>query len=254
MEAARQRYASDERVQLDTLADHFVSVFRDAELPFNKLLAEQPLPKVHLKPSEWQIANEHWAGILKQSSFLALMACTLYHGVHMRKHRFRWLQVAKTPADAVPADVAQAVSDFMAAKDAAAVAAFAGALIDAAFDAMPESASRLQQAPPKANVSLPLPIPVTVAASCLDPAYEPYSRLLLYLSLRVDIKDTRVSGSQVVQCGLAQVGLLVVLALALRAKPAALVLDADRLAAGGRRYTAPGRLPLLLWLLAQSAQ
>jgi hypothetical protein len=46
MEAAKQRYAADERVQLDTLADHFVSVFRDAELPFNKLLAEQPLPKV----------------------------------------------------------------------------------------------------------------------------------------------------------------------------------------------------------------
>jgi hypothetical protein len=54
----------------------------------------------------------------------------------------------------VPADVAQAVSEFMAAKDAAAVAAFAGALIDAAFDAMPESANRLQQTPPKANVSL----------------------------------------------------------------------------------------------------
>jgi hypothetical protein len=52
MEAARQRYAADERVQLDTLADHFVSVFRDAELPFNKLLAEQPLPKVHLEPSD----------------------------------------------------------------------------------------------------------------------------------------------------------------------------------------------------------
>ncbi len=44
------------------------------------------------------------------------------------------------------------------------------------------------------------------------------------------------------------------LALALRAKPAALVLDADRLTAGGRRFTAPGRLPLLLWLLAQTAQ
>jgi hypothetical protein len=71
-----------------------------------------------------------------------------------------WLsQVAKTPADAVPADVAQAVSEFMAAKDAAAVAAFAGALIDAAFDAMPESANRLQQAPPKANVSLSLQTP-----------------------------------------------------------------------------------------------
>lgn len=44
------------------------------------------------------------------------------------------------------------------------------------------------------------------------------------------------------------------LALSLRAKPAALLLDADRLAAGRRRYTAPGRLPLLLWLLSQAAQ
>lgn len=46
IEAAQQRYAANERVQLDLVADHFVSVFRDAELPFNKLLAEQPLPRV----------------------------------------------------------------------------------------------------------------------------------------------------------------------------------------------------------------
>lgn len=153
IDAAQQRYAADERVQLDTVADHFVSVFRDAELPFNKLLAEQPLPKV-----------------------------------------------AKTPADAVPADITQAMSAFLAAKDAAAVAAFTGTLVDAAFEGVPEAVGS-SKAPPKANV-----------------------------------------------------GLLVSLALALRAKPAALLLDADRLAAGGRRYSAPGRLPLLLWLLSQAAQ
>lgn len=44
--SVEERYAGNERVQLDLVADHFVSVFRDAELPFNKLLAEQPLPKV----------------------------------------------------------------------------------------------------------------------------------------------------------------------------------------------------------------
>lgn len=59
MEAAQQRYAADERVQLDLVADHFVSVFRDAELPFNKLLAEQPLPKVSacLRHSSCHVAD-----------------------------------------------------------------------------------------------------------------------------------------------------------------------------------------------------
>lgn len=68
------------------------------------------------------------------------------------------------------------------------------------------------------------------------------------------VKGAEVLQWKITQVWHPQVGLLVALALALRAKPAALVLDADRLAAGGRRYTAPGRLPLLLWLLSQTAQ
>ncbi len=44
--SAEERYAADERVQLDLVADHFVTAFQEAELPFNKLLAEQPLDKV----------------------------------------------------------------------------------------------------------------------------------------------------------------------------------------------------------------
>ena len=46
LQSAQQRYAQDERVQLDLLADHLVAAFREAELPFNKLLAEQPLERV----------------------------------------------------------------------------------------------------------------------------------------------------------------------------------------------------------------
>ena len=51
-----------------------------------------------------------------------------------------------------------------------------------------------------------------------------------------------------------QVGLLAVLALALRSKPAALVVVADHLAAGGARFSSSGRLPLLLWVLNQCAR
>ena len=45
-----------------------------------------------------------------------------------------------------------------------------------------------------------------------------------------------------------------VLALALRAKPAALVLAADHLVSGRARFASPGRLPLLLWVLNQTAR
>ncbi len=61
--------------------------------------------------------------------------------------------MTNTPVDAVPEDVVEAVSDFLSGKDAAAVATFAQALMDAAFDAVPEAAGS-SKAPPKANVSL----------------------------------------------------------------------------------------------------
>jgi hypothetical protein len=50
----------------------------------------------------------------------------------------------------------------------------------------------------------------------------------------------------------AKVGLLLLLAAILRASPGCLVLAAPQLAAAGRLLTAPGRLPHLLWLLAQA--
>ena len=47
---AEHRYAADEKVQLDVVADHFVKAFREAELPFNNLLADQDLEKVRDEP------------------------------------------------------------------------------------------------------------------------------------------------------------------------------------------------------------
>lgn len=149
--AAQQRYAADERVQLDTVADHFVSVFRDAELPFNKLLAEQPLPKVCTTPClQIQAVNLkalHSQSLRSKTTLRCSNACA------SSSSQTPFIQVAKTPADAVPGDVTQAMSAFLAAKDAAAVAAFAGALIDAAFEGVPEAVGS-SKAPPKANVSL----------------------------------------------------------------------------------------------------
>lgn len=147
------KYTADEKSQLDTVADHFVTSFREAELPFNKLLAELSLEKAT------QIFD-----------------------------------------DAVSEEMATIMHDFVAAKDATSVADFASALMDSAFEVMP-SAAGSSKSPPKANV-----------------------------------------------------GMLVVLALALQAKPSALLLAADHLAAGGARFSSSGRLPMLLWLLNQAAR
>mmetsp|Transcript_6666 Transcript_6666/g.19195 ORF Transcript_6666/g.19195 Transcript_6666/m.19195 type:complete len:682 (-) Transcript_6666:259-2304(-) len=151
--SVEERYAADERVQLDLVADHFVTAFREADLPFNKLLTDQPLEKV-----------------------------------------------TETPVEAVPAEVRSAMDEFVGRKDAQAVASFVSALIDSAFQGVPAAAGS-SKAPAKANV-----------------------------------------------------GLLAVLALALRAKPAALVLAAQHLAAGGSRFSSTGRLPLLLWVFNQCAR
>ncbi len=50
MASVEDRYKADERVQLDMVADHFVTAFREADLPFNKLLADQALDKVWAGP------------------------------------------------------------------------------------------------------------------------------------------------------------------------------------------------------------
>ena len=53
---------------------------------------------------------------------------------------------------------------------------------------------------------------------------------------------------------LLQVGLLILLSVLLRAVPAALLLRCQALLLGGKKYSSPTRLPLLLWLINQTAR
>ena len=53
---------------------------------------------------------------------------------------------------------------------------------------------------------------------------------------------------------LLQVGLLMMLSLLLRAEPAALLLRSQALLDGGKKFSGPNRLPLLLWLINQTAR
>ncbi len=75
-------------MQLDLVADHFVSVFRDAELPFNKLLAEQPLPKVHLRIDHKDVhcshAVCHFAVALESSLVLTRRQQSMITGTAVR--------------------------------------------------------------------------------------------------------------------------------------------------------------------------
>ncbi|KAL3154375.1 hypothetical protein ABBQ32_013852 [Trebouxia sp. C0010 RCD-2024] len=52
----------------------------------------------------------------------------------------------------------------------------------------------------------------------------------------------------------AKVGLLIMLSLLLRTTPAALLLRSKDLLLGGKKYSGPNRLPLLLWLINQTAR
>ena len=57
-----------------------------------------------------------------------------------------------------------------------------------------------------------------------------------------------------IPCVALQVGLLIMLSLLLRTAPAALLLRSNDLLLGGRKYSGPNRLPLLLWLINQTAR
>lgn len=48
LESVEQKYKTDERNQLGIITDHFLSTFRECDIPFNKTVLEQPLSKVTL--------------------------------------------------------------------------------------------------------------------------------------------------------------------------------------------------------------
>ncbi|EIE26377.1 hypothetical protein COCSUDRAFT_32152, partial [Coccomyxa subellipsoidea C-169] len=150
IENAKSTYGEDQRSQLGFVTDVFITHYRSSELPFRKILQEEPIQKA-----------------------------------------------AEVPLDSVPAAVVEASLAFYRGYDIAVLSSFAGTLVEAAFNDIPDSAAAV---PPKANV-----------------------------------------------------GLLVALALVLRAVPAVAVLLSDSLLQGSTRFSSPQRLPFLLWTLAQAA-
>lgn len=42
LEGIEQKYKSEEGVQLEILADHFITLFKDADIPFNKIVLDLP--------------------------------------------------------------------------------------------------------------------------------------------------------------------------------------------------------------------
>ena len=65
------KYKDSDRSQLETVADHLLSVFRDAELPFLNIVADQPLDKVLL--------------LVPLISLFILRSFLLLHNIHMFK-------------------------------------------------------------------------------------------------------------------------------------------------------------------------
>lgn len=70
------------------------------------------------------------------------------------------------------------------------------------------------------------------------------------MSLHLNVYD----GSAVTLLAFSQVGLLIFLSLLLRAAPAALLLRSQALLLGGKIFSGPGRLHLLLWLINQTVR
>ena len=48
LEGIEQKYKSEEGVQLEILADHFITLFKDADIPFNKIVLDMPRSTVSL--------------------------------------------------------------------------------------------------------------------------------------------------------------------------------------------------------------
>lgn len=178
--------------------------------------------------------------------------------------------------EAVPAEVRSAMDEFVGRKDAQAVASFVSALIDSAFQGVPAAAGS-SKAPAKANVSSRTGCSLTAQHArsecfCIEShcsraivvsgqsgevmswhGFDHKAQVCTGLRVDVGVIGTHHADGEPAMMGF-QVGLLAVLALALRAKPAALVLAAQHLAAGGSRFSSTGRLPLLLWVFNQCAR
>lgn len=46
LEGIEQKYKTDEGIQLEIFADHFITLFKEADIPFNKIIMEELQSKV----------------------------------------------------------------------------------------------------------------------------------------------------------------------------------------------------------------
>ncbi|DBB03869.1 TPA: hypothetical protein ACH3X1_012957 [Trebouxia sp. C0004] len=151
--SVQHTYRDNQLSQLQTVGDHLLTAFQTSELPFNKMLNEQPLEKV-----------------------------------------------TDVPLQDLPQEVKHILEKYAVQLDVHVVSQFIQHILEAVLETVPLDGN-LKHGIPKAKV-----------------------------------------------------GLLIFLSLLLRAVPAALLLRSQALLLGGKIYSGPGRLHLLLWLINQTVR
>ena len=126
----QQTYPDNQLSQLQTVADQLLESFQASELPFNKLLSEQPVDKVG-----WQIENGSCSKLSRATPQIVTGVC---------------LQVTDVPVQDLPIEVKSVLETYAAKLQVHVVAQFLQSLIDAVLEAVPDASSR--QAVPKAKV------------------------------------------------------------------------------------------------------
>ena len=139
-----------------------------------------------------------------------------------------YMQVTDVPLQDLPIEVKSLLEMYATQLNVHVVAEFVQSLIDAVLEAVPDASSRQQV--PKAKVNC-------TKVSCWACSNQ----------------QTQGSSCTVIVY-LLQVGLLIFLSLLLRSQPAALLLQSQHLLSGGKKYSGPGRLHLLIWLINQTAR
>lgn len=80
LEGIEQKYSTDESVQLEIFTDHFLTLFKDADIPFNKIVLEGPPSKASISPfqlSELTLLQDRAVGIFHrcQQAFWSSLPC-----------------------------------------------------------------------------------------------------------------------------------------------------------------------------------
>ena len=157
IENAKSTYGEDQRSQLGFVTDVFITHYRSSELPFRKILQEEPIQKVCLFPYRHMLAYNGPLPTYIHKHLRKHHGFPLWKGTLLWSYSCGWatnlcaqcMQAAEVPLDSVPAAVVEASLAFYRGYDIAVLSSFAGTLVEAAFNDIPDSAAAV---PPKANV------------------------------------------------------------------------------------------------------